>query len=156
MIRAFRLPLLWLGLVLFLGAGQFGVKQTQAWIVPMLKFVAPWATPAELHGAHLVLRKLSHLTEYAVLALLWLRACLASRRLTLRTASWVALLVSVTCAVLDEAHQSMLPSRTGSVADVVLDSLGALMMLIVQRVRQEPGVARGGGVAASTAYEPGG
>jgi len=37
----------------------------------------------------------------------------------------------------DEGHQSMLLSRTGSVSDAVLDCLGALMMLLMLRARYE-------------------
>ena len=42
-----------------------------------------------------------------------------------------------------------------SALDVVLDSFGALMMLMVLRARHEPG-APAGAAPAATAYEPGG
>ena len=155
MTRPFRVPLLWLSLVLFLGSSYFGTQQSQPLILPVLKLVAPHATAAQLNSVHALLRKLGHLGEYAVLALLWLRGFLVTRRVSLRTAAWAALLVCVACAFVDEAHQSMLPSRTGSALDVVLDSFGALMMLMVLRARHEPG-APAGATPAATAYEPGG
>jgi VanZ family protein len=136
-LKAFRLPLLWLCVVLFLGSGYFGAQQTWAWILPVLKSFAPWATTAELRGAHSLLRKLGHLTEYGVLAAFWLRAFLVGRQLTVRGASWAALLVCVGCAFVDEAHQSMLLTRTGQPADVILDSLGALAAVIYLRGRLE-------------------
>jgi len=89
-------------------------QQSQGWFVPLLKRLAPHATPGELGAIHIVLRKLGHLTGYAMLALLWLRGFLVTRRLSLRTAAWAALLVCVGCAFVDEAHQSMLLSRTAA------------------------------------------
>jgi VanZ family protein len=86
----------------------------------------------------MVLRKLGHLTEYAILARAWMHGVLAWRATSVRTAAWGALLVCIACAFVDEAHQSMLLTRTGSVADALLDCLGALMMLMLLRVRYEP------------------
>jgi VanZ family protein len=148
------MPLLWLGLVLFLGSAYFGAQQSQGWVLPLLKRLAPHATTGELNAVHVLLRKLSHMGEYAVLALLWLRGFLAARRVSLRRAAWAALLVCIACAFVDEAHQSMLPSRTGSALDVVLDSLGALLMLMLVRARHErvlPAPAVGPAAAAPDA-----
>jgi VanZ family protein len=141
MMKALRVPLLWLAVVLFLGSAQFGAHSTGAWVIPALTWIVPWATPRELNGLHLVVRKLVHLTEYAILARAWMHGLLAWRRVSVRVAAWAALLICVACAFADEAHQSMLPSRTGSVADVVLDCLGALMMLMMLRARYEDAAA---------------
>ena len=141
MMKAFRIPLLWLGIVLFLGSSHFGTQQTGAWVIPALTRIVPWASARELHALHAVLRKLAHLTEYAILARLWWQGLLAwsaRRGMTVRTAAWAALLICAGCAFADEAHQSMLPTRTGSVADVLLDCLGALLMLLLLRARYEP------------------
>ena len=151
MIRAFRIPLLWLSVVLFLGSSRFGAHQTGPWLIPLLKALAPWAAARDLDGLHMVVRKLWHLTQYAILARTWLLGVLACRRSSLRTASWIALLVCVACAFVDEGHQAMLLTRTGSAADAVLDSLGALMMLMMLRARYEASAG-----APAAAAEPGG
>ena len=135
MLKALRAPLLWMALVLFLGGSAFGAQTTAAWVIPLLKPLAPYATARELHALHIILRKLWHLTEYAILARVWLHGILAWRGMSVRGAAWVALLVCVACAFVDEAHQSMLLTRTGSVADAVLDCLGALLMLMMLRAR---------------------
>ena len=139
MPRALRVPLLWLAIVLFLGSSRFGALQTGPWVIPALGALVPWATPRDLQALHVVLRKLGHLTEYAILARAWLDGVLAWRATSVRTAAWTALLVCIACAFADEAHQAMLLSRTGSVGDAVLDSLGALLMLMLLRARYEPG-----------------
>jgi VanZ family protein len=144
MMKALRIPLLWLALVIVLGSAHFGAQSTGPWVIPALMWIVPWATPRELQALHVVVRKLGHLTEYAVLARVWLHGLLAWRRVSVRVAAWAALLVCAACAFLDEAHQSMLPSRTGSVGDAVLDCLGALMMLMMLRARYtEGGTLRG-------------
>jgi VanZ family protein len=104
--------------------------------VPVLRVLAPWMPPAGVQTVRALLRKLSHLTEYAVLALPWVRAFRSQRRFSLRMALWAALAVCLTCAVVDEAHQARVPGRHGSVRDVALDSLGALATLLVVRTRQ--------------------
>ena len=135
--RPFRPAVLWLVLVLVLGSAYFGPKQTQHHVVPALHAVAPWMSPSSTHAAHAVLRKLSHLTEYAVLAFLWARAFRSASRLGLKAALGAALAVCVACAAVDEIHQTQAPGRHGSVSDVALDSLGALAMLLVMRARPQ-------------------
>ncbi len=139
--RPFRSAVLWLVVVLILGSAYFGPKQTQHHVMPALQTLAPWMLPSGAQTVHAVLRKFSHLTEYAVLALLWVRAFRSGSRFGLRTASWAALAVCLSCAVVDEVHQSHAPGRHGSVGDVALDSLGAVVMLLVVRTR--PQIAEG-------------
>ena len=133
--RGFRLAILWLAVVLLLGTAHFGPQQTQRHLAPMLRVGAAWMPWVGVQTMHAALRKLSHFTEYALLALFWLRALRAHRRLGLRAAFWVTLAVCVSCAIVDEVHQSQVPGRHGSAGDVVLDSLGALAMLLIVRSR---------------------
>ena len=88
---------LWLVLVLFLGSAYFAAQETGRFVLPFLGVLMPWVTRAELQAAHLVLRKLAHIAEYAVLALLWFKAIHRVGRRTPRTARWIAL-ASVWCA----------------------------------------------------------
>lgn len=76
------------------------------------------------------LRGLAHLVSFGILAGLLLFALAGFRRPTLATAA-VALGLATLYAVIDEWHQSMVPSRTGRVEDVVTDTVGALIGLIV-------------------------
>ena len=69
-----------------------------------------------LGGWDLVLRKLAHAAEYAVLGALLLRA-------TGRTG--LAFTLAALYAVTDEIHQSFVPGRLGSPIDVAIDAAGA-------------------------------
>lgn len=66
----------------------------------------------------LVLRKLAHATEYAVLGLLLLRAT---------GREGVAALGGVAYAITDEIHQHFVAGRHGAVYDVAIDTAGVLI-----------------------------
>jgi VanZ family protein len=109
-------------------------SHTKPWLVPILRALAPWATPAQVDALHWLVRKLAHLSEYAILAALWLRALVRDRGLSPRNAGLLALAISAAWAVLDEVHQTFVPSRGPSLADVALDTTGALIALAVAHV----------------------
>lgn len=154
MIRPrFVLALLWLVLVLFLGSAYFAAQETGRFVLPVLKLLMPGAPFAQLHGVHLVLRKLAHLAEYAVLALLWFKAVHRAAGRTPRVAAWMALSICLVCAFADEVHQSTLPSRQGSARDFLIDAFGATAMLTLARSRQTAG-DRQGRLGEAVAAEP--
>lgn len=94
-----------------------------------------------IQSTHFVMRKTSHFTEYAVLALLAARAFLSSSRSLLRRRSYtVAFLLVTCCALLDEYHQSFVSTRTGAIFDSLIDITGgaaALAVLALWRARRE-------------------
>ena len=76
----------------------------------------------------LVLRKLAHATEFAILAALLVRAF---------GDPWRAALVAVLYAISDELHQSFVAGRQGAVLDVVIDSAGVVAgVLLAARWRR--------------------
>jgi VanZ like protein len=80
---------------------------------------------------HALLRKTGHFVGYFTLSVLLFRSWRAtfprlSTRWCLQWAT-VALLSTSLVAILDEWHQTYLPSRTGTVRDVILDSTAALV-----------------------------
>jgi VanZ family protein len=71
-----------------------------------------------------VLRKCAHVTEYAILGLLLLRAI--GRELP-------ALLVGIAYAASDELHQHFVHGRHASPVDVAIDSFGLLLGILLLR-----------------------
>jgi VanZ family protein len=130
----YALAAIWFGVVLFLGTAYFAATNTAPFILPMLKKLAPGASNAQLHATHIVLRKLTHVAEYALLALLWFWA-IAARTGRPARATWIALLVCLACGLADEAHQAFIPARTASLRDVVIDVAGAAAALLIARGR---------------------
>jgi VanZ family protein len=118
-------------LVLWLGGGSFSAKTTSLWLKPIVSLFYPEVSAHELSKIHSLVRKLAHLVEYAVLALLAFRAARLTLRTVLARIVATAILVALAVAGIDELRQSMLSDRTGSVLDVLLDASGAILAAIV-------------------------
>lgn len=83
--------------------------------------------------AEFVFRKIAHLSEYAVLMILFLAA--AERTWRFRKGLLLAGFLFVTLyAATDEWHQSFVPGRNGTVMDVFVDSVGGLAGFFLRRI----------------------
>jgi VanZ family protein len=126
-------PLLWMATIAWFSTAQFSAENTGSVLTPLFRWLFPSATEPQLAALHAVTRKTAHVTEYAVLCTLWFVALTRERGLTRQRAAWIALLVSVGWAILDELHQATVPSRTSSPIDVAFDTFGALVAAMVGR-----------------------
>jgi hypothetical protein len=77
----------------------------------------------------LVLRKLAHATEYALLTLLWAWALRPATRWNVLAAAMIAVLYAAS----DEFHQTFVEGRHGSPVDVLVDSAGVLIAIALLR-----------------------
>jgi len=117
----------WMAMVLAASTDPFSAKNTSE----VLRAVLTWAlghVDALTFGlVHSLIRKSAHFIEYAILSALWFRA-LRVHLNSLWRVRWalVGLIISLSVAILDELHQSFVPSRTGSAHDVLLDFCGAM------------------------------
>jgi VanZ family protein len=126
MIR-YAWAILWMGLIFFFSTSFGSFSNTFYFLEPILRFLFPHMTHHTLLLVHQLARKLAHVAEYAILSYLWFKALSQGRRTwSSRWALW-ALGLSISYALLDEYHQAFVPSRTASLMDVGIDSLGALM-----------------------------
>ena len=95
-----------------------------AWAAVIFAFSSVPSLNSGLGTWDTVLRKGAHMTEYAILAALLLRA----------TASYAwAFGLAVGYACTDEVHQLFVRGRHGSPVDVAIDAVGALVGLAVCR-----------------------
>ena len=92
--------------------------------------------PALFEAIHFFIRKSAHLIEYAILGALFFRAARGDRREWRLQWSALAVLLAAVVASADEWHQTLIPSRTAAVSDVVLDTAGATVAQILIRVAQ--------------------
>ena len=122
----------WMGMVLLASTDTFSAAHTGEILRAMLAWTIGQIDAATFGLLHFLIRKSAHFTEYAILSALWFRA------LRVRVSSpwqmrWALLgvVISVSVAVLDEWHQSFVPSRTSSADDVLLDFCGALFAQLV-------------------------
>jgi VanZ family protein len=127
-------PIAWMAVVLSASSAEFSAANTGSVLGSVLTWLWPALTPAHVDVVHGLVRKLAHFTEYAILGALWFRGLSRGGAARPPAAAWLALVISVACAVVDETHQSFIPSRTASVRDVMLDSIGALAAIVPARL----------------------
>jgi len=121
-------PLGWTVVVAWLSTSAWGGHGTARLLLALARLALPDVGLEDVAALHAALRKAAHVAEYAVLAGLWRRALLPASP---RRAAWGALALCVLTASLDEGHQAVVPGRTGSVLDVLLDTAGAVAALAV-------------------------
>ena len=125
----------WAALIFVGSTGLLSGSHTSVLLRPVI-WLFPHASSATLATIHFLVRKVGHLTEYAVLALLAARAFQTSSRELLRNRwFWVSLLFVVAYSLSDEFHQSFVPSRTASIYDCMIDSVGGLVALVLLAIR---------------------
>lgn len=124
-------PVVWMVVMFTVSTDTGSGEHTSRSLLPLLHWLLPWATADALDTIHVLLRKTGHVSEYAILAALWYRAFRRGRGATEAASAALALAISVGWAALDEWHQSFVPSRTASAADVVLDGASAAVALAV-------------------------
>jgi VanZ family protein len=139
-LRRYLPVLLWM-VVIYVGSTELGrPENSEAIINPVLQFFGV----KNIDRVHILVRKLGHVAEYFVLALLLAYFCLSSSRLTLRR-WWIAfaLLGVLIFAASDEYHQTFEKDRVGSVHDVALDTVsGAVALSLVAGWRKLRGPTR--------------
>jgi len=128
------LPLLIWVCVIFLGStDMLSAEHTSRFMVPFLLWLKPGMAPDRILFILIVMRKSAHVSEYAILALLLWRALRSNQTLRPKTSMLLGA-VLFACAVFaasDEFHQSFVKSRTPSVRDVLLDTAGAALGLLI-------------------------
>jgi VanZ family protein len=118
-------------------------RRHRAWLrvlIPIALMVVIFILSAQPAGGHhawwvIVVRKLGHITGYAVLAAAWWWAL---RGVVHRPLLW-AIGISLAYACTDEFHQTFVRGREGTPRDVVVDALG---MAIAAYLLTRPAVQR--------------
>jgi len=125
-LKAWIALILWLIVIAIESTTYLSSQNTSRFLYPLLHFIFG-IDYASFEPYHVFLRKSGHVFGYGLLSILLFRAwretlpSQAGAKWTLRWAS-IAVLGTALVASLDEWHQSYLPSRTGTVRDVFLDT----------------------------------
>ena len=122
----------WMAMVLLASSDAFSAKNTGEVLHAVLAWIFGHVDAATFGLVHFLVRKSAHFTEYAILSALWFRA-LRVHLTSLWRVRWalIGLVISLSVAILDEWHQSLVPSRTSSTHDVLLDFCGACFAQLV-------------------------
>jgi VanZ family protein len=124
---------LWLIVIAIESTQYLSSSYTARILYPILHFLLGLDRARFLIWHHYI-RKTGHFVGYFTLSVLLFRAWRATLPLpsiwALRWAG-IAFFMSAFVASMDEWHQTYIPSRTGAVSDVILDSTAALIAQIV-------------------------
>jgi len=127
--------LVWMLLIFSASNDRMSFQHSSRFIGPLVRWLLPHASEDTVQAMVFGVRKCAHLTEYAILAWLCWRVLKPADR---SAWSWRragnSLLIVALYAATDEIHQSFVPSRQGSVWDVLLDTAGGAAGLLLLRV----------------------
>ena len=121
------------GVIALESTGTMSAANTSGWMRPIFERVFGPVGDERWALIHHLIRKTGHFSGYGLVCLTFLRAWLWTLAGTAVSAwrwrsCWLAVLSTAVVASCDEVHQSFLPSRTGQVSDVLLDTCGAVVM----------------------------
>lgn len=136
-------PMVLLMLAIFIVSSDLGsADHTRPVLASIVRRFLPWLaqlmTPAMIDVTDFIIRKVAHVTEYAVLSLLVSRSVGIKMNSTIRE-RLVPAGISSLYALSDEFHQSFVPSRGATYTDVMWDTLGGFIgsaiLFIAHRAR---------------------
>ena len=140
-LKAWAPAALWMGVIFAMSAMPGDASgETSGTLVRLVMGVLSFVIGEEAaagisaDGLHLLIRKGAHMTEYAILFLLYHRAlCMEGTK----RPGLCALLLCAGYAATDEFHQSFVAGRGPGVMDVGIDMLGAGAAWITARIKRE-------------------
>lgn len=122
--------------VIFLLSHQNGQdsSQTSGMLMELLKLIGIGPGSSVQGALSYLVRKAGHFTEYLILAILFLRYR-KGRESSGKTAIY-ALLFVVLYACSDEFHQSFIPGRGPAITDVLIDTTGGIIGIVLYGLKQ--------------------
>ena len=116
-------------------ADTHSAQHSSRFFLPLLHWLFPRMSAEHIDTCHFLFRKLCHLTEYALLAVLFWRAVRRPRKNHSQPWRWgeagLALGLVLLYSASDEIHQAFVPTRTAHATDVLIDTSGAAIGLLL-------------------------
>lgn len=128
------LVILWMSLIFFF-SHQVATESNElsTGIISKIVNIISKVTPSiEINEANLnhIIRKAAHFTIYLILGILVTNALKDGNKSKLNLIL-ASLVICILYAISDEFHQLFIPGRSGEIKDVILDSLGALLGILM-------------------------
>jgi len=86
----------------------------------------PTAKTSQIYWQDFVIKKLAHITEYAIFTVLLYRALINSN-VNKKKAAILSIILAVLYGASDEFHQSFTPGREPRIRDVLFDAFGSIL-----------------------------
>ena len=126
---SYWLPVIfWACFIFWMSTETFSSEHTFSVVKVTINFLAPGLSAERVDLIHAIIRELGHVIEYLILSFLLFRAFRGHSRVWW---SWrwffFTLIVVLFWAAIDEYHQSFVPTRTASIMDVWIDTVGGIL-----------------------------
>ena len=122
----------WAGTITFLSTSAYGGSVTALLLQELLSFLHIHLAHGTFEILHFLIRKLAHGTEYAIFALFLYHSFTVRHLESWNTRSAVsAVIVAGLFSLTDEYHQRFVPGRTASIKDCGIDTIGALVAILL-------------------------
>lgn len=129
-IRYWLPAILWMAVIFVFSTDLFSASNTDSWLRRLLATYLPSLSDVAIEVIHHIVRKMAHISAYAVLSVayyLGLRQAFRLRGVWSPKTAGVAIVLAVLYASTDEWHQSFSNHRTASILDVGYDAVGAIV-----------------------------
>jgi VanZ family protein len=127
--------LVWFALIFTASADTKSAQHSSFFFAPLMRWLFPHLPPDTLDECHHLFRKCCHLAEYAILGALFWRAIRQPVKGDPRPWNWAEAGLSLSgvfaYAATDEFHQIFVPTRTPAVTDVMIDTCGGALSLLL-------------------------
>jgi len=138
-VKAWIPVLIWMGVIYMFSAQPASASSQMSgslmkWLVGIID-VTPIPEMLGEELLHTLIRKMAHFTVYFVLGVLVYRATHEGAKMEWKHI-WIPFFICMAYAASDELHQLYVPGRSGQVTDVLIDSSGALLGILVTRTVQ--------------------
>lgn len=134
-------PLVWMLVIFSASSDTQSYRHSSRFFEPLMHWLFPQMPQAQVEFIHYLVRKTGHLAEFALLALLLWRAIRHTRRPPIAPGrsegGWcwdeagLSLAIVFLYAATDEFHQVFVALRTALVSDVIVDTSGGIIGLLL-------------------------
>lgn len=132
------ITLAWAALIFYLSTQTFAPDFTRSFLATILSLLHCQVSPATFGTLHTGLRKMAHLTEYAIFALLlYVYPDEEDQTMWRPRRALTCIVVVALYSLTDEFHQLYVPQRHSSLMDCGLDTLGASLAMLLPYIQHQ-------------------
>jgi len=132
-VTRYWLPVIfWTCFIFWISTKTFSSQHTSLLVEKILFLLFPGISSQQAEMVNFFLRRTGHVTGYFILGILLFRAFRSGSAASWNWRwFWGAFIVVVLWAIMDEFHQSLVPTRTASLVDVGIDTAGGTLAQLV-------------------------
>jgi hypothetical protein len=143
-VRYWVPPILWSASILAASSDLFSAGHTRILLLELFRRALGHPLREDVFAiVHELGRKCGHLTAYGIAAALNYRGLRQGSPDWSAKSAIAAILMAAALGAADEAHQALVPSRTGTPLDVLIDTCGATLALLIVYSAAIRGARRG-------------